>query len=114
MPKKIKTKTNVAHYDIEFLHPSKGSLSKLIKSTGEDKKYSFTFQDSPRKVRGQNLFYVKAIASFEETAYDILSDKLMELLNKVKFLEVGGTFIDNYGRGYINCFGCKDYTRFFK
>ena len=35
-------------------------------------------------------------------------------MDKIKFLEIGGSFIDNYGRGYINSFGHKDYTKFFK
>ena len=113
MQGKNRARANISHYDLEFLHPNRASLGKLIKSFPKGGSPSFSFQDTPRKVRGKNLFYVKAIVSFEETAYDTLSDKLSELLDKITFLEVGGSFIDNHGRGYVNSCGDKDYTKFF-
>ena len=113
MKQKI-SKSNTAHYDLEFLHPNRASLVKLMKNSEKNEEVNFSFQDSPRKVRNENLYYVKAITSFEETGYTLLTDTLKDLTNRIKFLEVGGSFIDNYGRGYVNSFTDKEYTRYFK
>ncbi|MDA1237321.1 MAG: hypothetical protein O3A15_00045 [Proteobacteria bacterium] len=107
-------KSNACHYDLEFMHPSRSSLIKLIKNSSNSESFKFHFKGSPVKIDSLRLHSVTATVSAIETGSDSLTDDLKALLSKVKSLEIGGTFMDHYGRGYVNCFGEKDYTRYIK
>jgi hypothetical protein len=107
-------KSNACHYDLEFMHPNRASLTKLIKNSSSNESFKFHFKGSPIKIDHLRLYSITATASAIETGASILTDDLQDLLFKIKNLEIGGTFMDHYGRGYINSFGEKDYTRYIK
>ena len=106
--------SNACHYDLEFMHPNRASLTKLMKNASDNESFKLHFKGSPQKVDDSRVYSITATASAIETGSKILTDDLKDLLFKIKNLEVGGTFMDHYGRGYINCFGDKDYTRYIK
>ena len=104
--------TIICNYDLEFMHPNRASLSKLIKNYDEDIKISFL--DAPSRDPDLRTFSVKASVSCEESGYFLFTDVLKKLVNKINLLDVGGSFIDNVGRGYINSLQEKQYTKYYE
>ena len=99
----------ICNYDLEFIHPNRSSLVRLVKNYNDS--VSISFGDSPKKLEDSYGYYISARISCEETGEFIFTDILKKLLNKVHLLEVGGSFIDNIGRGYVNSLCHKDYTK---
>jgi len=99
----------ICNYDLEFIHPNRSSLTRLMKNYSDE--ITISFVDSPKKDKKENFFYVKALVSCEENASFSFTDTIEKLINKIKFLELGGSFIDNIGRGYVDSFCRKQYTK---
>ena len=99
----------MCNYDLEFIHPSRASLTRLMKNYSGD--IDISFADSPKKQKGDYFFSVKANVSCEETGTFLFTDVIKDLVNRIKFLEIGGSFIDGVGRGYVNSFSEKQYTK---
>ena len=102
----------ICNYDLEFIHFNRASLVKLIKNYGGSVDISFV--DSPKRQKEDYFFSIKANVSCEETGNFLFTDIIQDLINKIQGLEIGGSFIDNLGRGYVNSLGQKQYTKKYK
>lgn len=102
----------ICNYDLEFMHSSRTSLMKLIKNYKGDIDISFT--DIPKRQDGDYFFSIKANVSCEENSNFIFTDIIKDLVFKIQGLEIGGSFIDNLGRGYVNSLSEKQYTKMYK
>ena len=101
----------ICNYDLEFIHPNRASLVKLIKNY--DDSVDISFVDSPKRADEGYFYYTKAKVTCEETGTFMFTDILKKLVDKIHLLEVGGSFIDNVGRGYVNSLCQKDYTKIY-
>lgn len=99
----------ICNYDLEFIHHNRSSLIKLMKNYSD--KVNISFIDLPKRQKGDYFFSVKANASCEETGSFLFTDIIQDLINRIQGLEIGGSFIDNLGRGYVNSLGEKQYTK---
>tara|TARA_Y100000592_G_scaffold95782_1_gene163020 strand:+ start:402 stop:740 length:339 start_codon:yes stop_codon:yes gene_type:complete len=102
----------ICNYDLEFIHSNRASLVKLMKNYSESVDVSFT--ESPKRKKEDYFFSVKANVSCEESGTFLFTDIIKKLTDRVKGLEIGGSFIDNLGRGYVNSLGEKQYTKKYK
>ena len=102
----------ICNYDLEFIHFNRASLVKLMKNYSGSVDISFT--DTPKRKKEDYFFSMKANVSCEETGNFIFTDTIRDLINKIQGLEIGGSFIDNLGRGYVNSLGEKQYTKKYK
>tara|TARA_Y100001938_G_C7981518_1_gene374640 strand:+ start:554 stop:862 length:309 start_codon:yes stop_codon:yes gene_type:complete len=98
----------ICSYDLEFIHPRRGSLYNIINNYNDS--VEINFSSSPKKKRGENFFYVKASVSCEETGNFLFTDVIQSLLEKNPSLEIGGTFMQPVGKGYVDSFGTKQYV----
>ena len=98
----------ICNYDLEFIHSSRTSLMKLIKNYKGD--IDISFIDIPKRQDGDYFFSIKANVSCEENSNFIFTDIIKDLVFKIQGLEIGGSFIDNLGRGYVNSLSEKQYT----
>ena len=64
----------------------------------------------PKKKKGDKLFTSKISVVAEETEVFSFTDLLSEAQESDCLLELGGTFQDPSGKGYLDSFGLKDYT----
>jgi hypothetical protein len=102
----------ICNYDLEFIHPNRASLTKLMKNYSG--KVDISFIDSPKREQGDYFFSIKANVSCEETGVFLFTDIIKDLIDRIKFLEIGGSFIDGIGRGYVNSLAEKQYTKKYK
>jgi hypothetical protein len=98
----------ICSYDLEFIHFRRGSLYNLM--SNYDGKVAINFSGPPVKDRGENYFHSKASVSCEETGDFLFTDIIKSLLQEDSLLEIGGTFIQSAGKGYIDSFGSKQYV----
>ena len=98
----------ICSYDLEFIHPKKGVLYNIIKNYNES--ISINFGSSPKRSQSKKFFYIKASASCEETGSFLFTDIIKSLLDENPSLEIGGTFVQPVGKGYIDSFGSKQYV----
>lgn len=63
----------------------------------------------------EDSFYFKtsALVSCEESGTYLFTDLIQKLLSEDNYLDIGGSFMDNIGRGYVNSLGHKDYTKLY-
>ena len=101
----------ICNYDLEFIHPSRSSLVKLIKNNSSDS--GIVFSSSPRKSKSDKFYSVKASVSCEESGTFIFTDIIKDLTERINLLEIGGSFIDNIGRGYVDSLCQKQYTKYY-
>ena len=102
----------ICNYDLEFIHFNRASLIKLIKNYPEN--INISFIEAPKRQGSDYFFSVKANVSCEENSDFTFTDIIKDLVFKIQGLEIGGSFIDNLGRGYINSFSEKQYTKMYK
>jgi len=102
----------ICNYDLEFIHSSRTSLMKLIKNYKGD--IDISFIEMPKRQDGDYFFSIKANVSCEENGNFIFTDIIKDLVSKIQGLEIGGSFIDNLGRGYVNSLSEKQYTKMYK
>ena len=95
------------NYNLTFIHSNHYKLKNFVNKTNH-KDMSFT--QNVRKFKGQSFFTTKASVYTEESASHSFIDFIKTLLNDNENLEVGGTFNEYKGEGYIDCFGDKHYT----
>lgn len=98
----------VCNYDLYFSHPNRSALVKLINNNS---KKDLNFQSSPKKNKNNHLFSVRATASVEENGNFSFLDVLDDINQKSDLLEIGGSFMDNVGRGYVDSLCQKQYTK---
>lgn len=101
----------ICNYDLEFSHPRKQVLSKLQKSFISDD--SISSDIPPSKPEKSNFFSMRVSVSCEESGNYLFTDKIQKMLDSNVLLDIGGSFIDNIGRGYVNSLGHKDYTKIY-
>ena len=82
---------------------------KLIKLYSEE--VSVSFHGMPVREKEDYFFSVKGSVSCEEDGSFSFTDVIKKLTDKIKGLDVGGSFIDNIGRGYVDSVGEKQYTK---
>jgi len=99
----------ICNYDLELFHPRKQSLVNIQKKMKEIDGVSCEIP--PQKIDKGTGFILKALVSKEETGSYTFIDDIKKLLESNVLLDIGGSFIDNIGRGYINSLGYKDYTK---
>lgn len=99
----------ICNYDLELFHPRKQSLVNVQKKMKEIDGVSCEIP--PQKIDKGTGFILKALVSKEETGSYTFIDDIKKLLESNVLLDIGGSFIDNIGRGYINSLGDKDYTK---
>lgn len=111
MDERIKKMNNnfISNYHIVFSHPSRSSLVKLINSYSG--KTPISFSATPKKQKKEYLFSVSGSASADEGNGTSFLEELKELDDKITLLEIGGSFIDNLGRGFVNSLCQKQYTK---
>ena len=101
----------ICNYDLEFMHPNRNSLVKLVKNQTEDS--NINFLSSPKKIKSQKLFSLKASVSCSENGNFVFTDVIKDMCDKINNLEIGGSFIDTIGRGYVNSLNQKQYTKYY-
>lgn len=99
----------ICNYDLELFHPKKQALVNIQKKIKEVDGVSC--DTPPQKIDQGPGFILKVLASKEETGTYTFLDNIKKLLESNVLLDIGGSFIDNIGRGYINSLGDKDYTK---
>lgn len=101
----------ICNYDLELFHP-KTKVLKKIQSILIEKEFISSFNPISKQ---ENSFYFKTSASVscEESGTYLFTDLIQRLLSENNYLDIGGSFIDNIGRGYINSLGHKDYTKLY-
>jgi len=98
----------ITNYNITFRHPNIEKLKKILdKQFNQDYVYVL---DRPKKKKGDKLFISKISVVAEETEVFSFTDLLSEAQESDCLLELGGTFQDPSGKGYLDSFGLKDYT----
>lgn len=96
------------NYNITFIHTDHNFLKKFVDKVSHK---DLSFVQKVRKSKGKNFFTAKASVFSEETSSSSFTDFLKNLLEDNENLEVGGTFSESSGEGYIDCFGDKHYTK---
>lgn len=96
------------NYNITFIHSNHDSLKSFIEKTSHK---DMSFVQKVRKAKGKNFFTAKASVFCEESSSDSFTDFIKKTLDLNENLEVGGTFSEPSGEGYIDCFGDKHYTK---
>lgn len=99
----------VSNYEVHLSHPNRSALVKFIKNYKED--VPLHFQSAPSKTKEEVVFSTVATASCEETGEFSFLDTLKKINDRAPLLEIGGSFIDNFGRGYIDSLCRKQYTK---
>ena len=97
----------ISNYTLEFSHPSKKILYELkSRSTLSN----VAFDDFISFDKNSHLHSVKTNTSIEESGDFVFVDVIHDLLSEFDQLEIGGSFIDDYGKGYVNSLAEKQYT----
>lgn len=98
--------TFICNYDLTFFHPVRKNLYSLIQNSPKH----FSFQDSIEYDKSTSAFTCKASATVSETSDFSFVDEIKSLSDSCEKLDIGGSFNDNYGRGFITSLFEKQYT----
>jgi len=97
----------ITNYNLDIIHRDLSSLNEIIHSRLNQSYVRVIHK--PKRNDSQKISSCKIAIVFEETESLLFTDIIKDLLSENDFLEIGGSFVDPSGEGYVNSLGDKDY-----
>tara|TARA_B110000858_G_C17536632_1_gene351652 strand:+ start:280 stop:597 length:318 start_codon:yes stop_codon:yes gene_type:complete len=97
----------ITSYSLDVIHRDLSSLNEIVFDRLNQSYIRIIHK--PKKSDNQNISSCKISVLFEETESLFFTDIIKDLLSEDDFLEIGGSFVDPSGEGYVNSLGDKDY-----